>query len=624
MTQLERFLNDRPWQQKVSERAIESIRAGKTVLLDAPTGSGKSLIALEVGSQLLKSRHVDHVYIGVRTINEMTPFERDIHHFYGNELDFTYLVGKKRSCPFYSEGDDAGAKLCEACLQLKKGSALSPPRRIIDPNKVRLLMKQENYTLHRLKERYVQADLVEPDNICLFHSVKDMPSDFTLMTYPYIFSSKPRKSIDLESLLGSSLVIIDEAHNTEDITSLFERRLSLDRIRKTGNVFSKIANQGMLWIEPKEVREVEAALSAISELVLEFADPEGKSRYRDKDALKARLLVELASEIAKIRRISNAIQNVRVEILKRKGSMDLISDPFSSLIAFLDDLNENDSLELFSDGLDAIVLRVVDPSVVLSILKDAKGLLLMSGTLPSADYIQKVWSLGENPESINVERDYSQDYHSVFPRNARTFEFNTSVTTTFVKRTAATWSQYAEIIERAFGESTKSVLVCCPSYDLADKISQHLKSPFIVEQKKTSHAEIASKLNGLSSRYIVLSVARGKLLEGVEFTSNGDGQSLIDTVVIAGIPYSVPDEYHDYRARRILARLNVSDEDPNFTNLKFEYFLKQPALVTVRQAIGRAIRSPEDRVKVLLLDSRFAADHFWKDGLGLVQSQNTM
>ena len=307
--------------------------------------------------------------------------------------------------------------------------------------------------------------------------------------------------------------------------------------------------------------------------------------------------------------------------------MSLIADPFSSLLAFIEELdNGDDSIELFSDGVDAVVLRVVDPSMVLSILHEAKGLMLMSGTLPSSEYIQKVWSLGENLESVNVERDYPDDYYGVFPKDAKKFETDTSVTTTYTRRTATTWSRYAEIIEHAYEESAKSVLVCCPSYDLAEKISQHLRSPFIIEQKKTSHAEVSSKLlDDLSSRYIVLSVARGKLLEGVEFTSEeGDRlrrqqqQSLIDTVVIAGIPYAVPDEYHDYRARRILARLGVSEEESpnNFSNLKFEYFLKQPALVTVRQAIGRAVRSSEDRARIILADSRFAQDPFWKDGLG--------
>ena len=100
---------------------MESIRAGRTVLLDAPTGSGKSKIALDIGNHLLQSKYVDHVYIAVRTVNEMTPFERDIHRFHENKVDYTYFIGKKRLCPFYSEGDEAGTKLCDACLQVGSG-----------------------------------------------------------------------------------------------------------------------------------------------------------------------------------------------------------------------------------------------------------------------------------------------------------------------------------------------------------------------------------------------------------------------------------------------------------------------------------------------------------------------
>ncbi|MHB8567918.1 MAG: helicase C-terminal domain-containing protein [Nitrososphaerales archaeon] len=606
-------LKDRPWQQKVSERAVKSIRGGRTVLLDAPTGSGKSLIALEVGNELLESRYVDRVYIGMRTINEMSPFERDIRQFYGGNLDYTYFIGKRRSCPFYAEGDDNGKKLCEACLQTGENdqATLGTPRRRVDSAKIRNLVKEEGFFLNDLQKRYVRADISEEDNICLFHSVKEMPANFTLLTYPYIFSPKVRKSIELDSLLGSSLLIIDEAHNAEDITSMFERKLWIDRIGRISASVSKIAEQGILWIEPREVNEIEEALSEISSIVLEFADVEGKSTYREKDALVARL-ADVSDGISKIRRMSSAIQKVRVELLKRKASMSLIADPFSSLLAFIDELDD-DSLELFSDGADAIVLRVVDPAVVLSILNEARGLMLMSGTMPGEDYVKKVWAIGKDTEAISVEREYAQEYYSVFPKDARRFELDSSVTSTYARRTASTWEKYAEIVEDAYSQTGSNVLVCCPSYDLAEKISQHLKSPLIVERKGTAHAEVASKLS--EGKHIVMSVARGKLLEGVEFTANG--LSLIDTVVIAGIPYAVPDEYHDYRARRILARLGIGEEDENFSRIKFEYFSKQPALVTVKQAIGRAVRSPGDRARIILADSRFASDFFWTSGLGL-------
>ena len=134
-------------------------------------------------------------------------------------------------------------------------------------------MKKENYSLNDLQKRYVVPDIAEKgDSICLFHSLKEMPSDFTLLTFPYVFSSKVRKSINLDSALGSSLLIIDEAHNIEDVCSLFEQRISIDRIRRMESAFSKITQQGILWVETKEASEVRTALSEVSRVVLEFGD----------------------------------------------------------------------------------------------------------------------------------------------------------------------------------------------------------------------------------------------------------------------------------------------------------------------------------------------------------------
>ncbi len=63
----------RPWQSKVIERIVKSIKEGKRVSLDAPTGSGKTLIALAVIRNLLSedSPAFKQAFIAVRTINEL-------------------------------------------------------------------------------------------------------------------------------------------------------------------------------------------------------------------------------------------------------------------------------------------------------------------------------------------------------------------------------------------------------------------------------------------------------------------------------------------------------------------------------------------------------------------------
>jgi DNA excision repair protein ERCC-2 len=139
----------------------------------------------------------------------------------------------------------------------------------------------------------------------------------------------------------------------------------------------------------------------------------------------------------------------------------------------------------------------------------------------------------------------------------------------------------------------------------------------------TGHEEVLRKLQQgreEGKRYAVISVAHGKLVEGIEFVDEETGDSLIDAVVIAGIPYPVPDEYNRRRARSILKRLGIQEGGENESGdidvgrLKAMYFLMGPASMAVRQAIGRAIRTPRDRATIFLADSRFN-EPFWREEL---------
>ena len=221
--------------------------------------------------------------------------------------------------------------------------------------------------------------------------------------------------------------------------------------------------------------------------------------------------------------------------------------------------------------------------------------------MPSADYVAKMWGI-EDCAEIRITRDYAQDYNSVFPEDARKFVIFDRISSKLDERNDNLWTEYAEIIESAFKRGRFSTLVCCPSYDIAAKIHARLKvQTKYLENKTTSVDDVMEELARVNSRLIIMAVARGKMLEGVEFVSSGS--SLIDSVVVVGVPYSVPDEMYKWRLKRVMGRLGISSL--NQQKFESEYFMHAPALITVKQAIGRAVRFPNDRVIVHLADRRF-------------------
>lgn len=76
-------------------------------------------------------------------------------------------------------------------------------------------------------------------------------------------------------------------------------------------------------------------------------------------------------------------------------------------------------------------------------------------------------------------------------------------------------------------------------------------------------------------------------------------------MVIVGIPYPPPDDYLKILAQRVSLKMNRENE---------EFLFKIPALVTIKQAIGRAIRDVNDKCNVWLLDKRFES-LYWKKNL---------
>ena len=154
------------------------------------------------------------------------------------------------------------------------------------------------------------------------------------------------------------------------------------------------------------------------------------------------------------------------------------------------------------------------------------------------------------------------------------------------------------------------MLVCCPSYSVAQRISNYIQGPKFVEDRLTPIQEV-KKLILAGGRRVILAVAHGKLLEGIELVEGG--KSLIDSVVIAGIPYPVPDDLYKLRFAKVTQRLGIEDGTREIGQFEREYFRHQPALMTVKQAIGRAVRYPEDRARIILADSRFNGANWRRD-----------
>jgi Type III restriction enzyme, res subunit len=171
---LAHLAGERPWQPKVVARTVDSLSNGYKVIYNAPTGSGKTLVALQCAHQLISRGRFEDAYLIPRTINEFGPYERDLTKF-GFNLELSYRVGKRKTCPFLSLSEDGEGSTaeCNGCLGENQQDQLSTPRRIKDSAEISRLLSVEKVPIGDLIQRYARQDL-GTGSVCLHQSLLEI------------------------------------------------------------------------------------------------------------------------------------------------------------------------------------------------------------------------------------------------------------------------------------------------------------------------------------------------------------------------------------------------------------------------------------------------------------------
>jgi len=242
----------------------------------------------------------------------------------------------------------------------------------------------------------------------------------------------------------------------------------------------------------------------------------------------------------------------------------------------------------------SLTVTPLDPMVVVKgPLEKAKALVLLSGTIPPGDFLKGFLGVERSYTYFDVEMLYGP----VTPRSNMYTVVVADVTSRYKDRTAAMYDRIARYIT-SIAENVEGVkLAVYPSYEVMHSIVERLpgKLDVIVENPQTSLSDVELAIME-EEHVLVNSVAGGKLVEGVEFMDY-EGSNMLHLVIVVGIPYPQPDDYTKLRLEALSKRM-----EPKEAN-RLVYQIS--AMIKVRQALGRAIRSPEDKAVFILLDDRY-------------------
>jgi Rad3-related DNA helicase len=647
----------RPWQEKVLNQIPTDPNEDDVFVVNAPTGSGKTLLSLLSAIKM----GADAIFVAVRTRTEQVRFWEDSMKLGLRYRPFVFF-SKAQQCVAMTEdvkkelrnlGEESVTVDCEGCRLAGYGSVLTSPGYAKDDIDA-IVKVNPNIPTNEYRQEVIKSlesighKLTLREGLCTYDAIKNLSRvalhigvpEILIGTYPHIFgypnvlfSRLYFDADEIESAYGTEVrfvTIIDESHNLDKLEG-YERTITVKRLLRVieyGEHYCKALteNPQRFIIYPEEDKDkVEHALKLCREDIL----PSLNELKANAEKIGKRL-----NELAKDYNASNSYKRLRDEHLDElltmlyefeKAVVMPIEYVEMVVARFLGNIKVAKSLEKtimimnylfdfmqrkFRDNeVPSELMELIDPKVwrfyIISndeaslvikpttpkpIILHARWLfkgpwILMSGTMPPKEYIERVWGLNVT-KYFDLSREVRIGHRGV--------EVITSVTSEFKKRGEEMYRKYADEISRIIMNGRDGVyLVVYPNYNMMISIANYLMHLPVkqVREGEVKHLPKLLELALANRKLIIHAVSGGRFTEGIELVK--DGKSLIKYIIIAGVLF--PNIGDDYVKDRIRA-----------SGLKDYTWMKIQAEMQVKQAIGRGIRGPEDSVDVKLMDYRYS------------------
>jgi ATP-dependent DNA helicase DinG len=589
----------RPDQLKMAQAVSEAIRDQRQLLVEAGTGTGKTLAYL-VPSILSGKRVV--VSTGTKNLQEQLYF-KDIPFLkeaLGRELRVCYMKGRANY----------------ACRQ-KIYDAQSTPMLdgLEEVSDFQIIREWEDRT--ETGDRSELKDLRDDSTVwskidargdrcsgqkcnqfdrCFITQMhrRAQESDVIIVNHHLFFADLAVRENDFSSILPDySVVVFDEAHEIENVAGSYFGA-SVSNLQIQDLVFDVVAASRQHLPDDKQVSEAARTLERASMRFFQhFRGPEGRYGFRAQDAFMDAHEDDYLLLLNGLSLVGSTIQ-----ALPRQPEAFL---PFERRAA---QLVENLNLWMESRSADYVywlerrgrsISLQATPIDVAAILHEKlfdpiSTIVLTSATLAVAhsfDYLIRRLGLQE-PRTLQVEGSFDYEKQGLLfaaeqlpdPRNA-----------SFGQKAASLLATMLEISQgRAF--------VLCTSYQqmkyLYERLRDEIPFPALIQGSMPKSA----LLDEFRSTPNAVLFATASFWQGVDVP--GEQLSL---VVVDKLPFAVPND------PVVSARIQKIRE--NGGNPFFEYQIPQAALA-LKQGFGRLIRSGRDRGVVAILDSRIVRQKYGK------------
>ena len=622
----------RPGQRHMLEVAAQLAREGGIAMIDAPTGSGKSSVV----ASLLAERNKKKIVIAVRTVSQLTTFIRELElvRKKAPHLKTVYLVGKKSMCPLGGEGDIyrkcEGVKAFSSSLmrdRAEKG-ALVPAK---DPFIIQQIRKQDKEhpllcpyyiaskmfvpaettglkmvpsTELRSKADRVIAHPVPPRELSLFSGAccpyelmmqAARNTDVIILNYHHLFDRDIREQ--LYASLGVEpqdvLLLIDEAHNCGDaITGIESVMLEEHDLEQASRELSGMRKRH------KGAEAVQHVLPRLTEFIKGLSNSQEAEDWFDpaifeRMILRESLYKEMDEIVDDLMGLSETLREKNVKAGEfRETAIERLTE---FLVRLSHSSTDPAYLTVYRKTEDGITLEVrnIDPAASLSeVCGSHSCCILISGTLSPVDSFRRYYFGDAKVTTLSLP--------NAFPQENRLIACANDITTAFsLRQNKDNTSRICDYL-KAFSALTGNRACYFPSYQILESFASltvpHMKGrKTYIEPRDTSNASTAlNEFLSLPTRGesgVMFAVCGGKWSEGLDYRGE-----MLDGAMVIGLPLA---PFNRVRKMTIEYFRHKFGEEGEFLC----YTL--PAVNRSLQALGRVLRTPEDRGVLVLGERRF-------------------
>jgi DNA excision repair protein ERCC-2 len=566
------FERPRPGQIELMHAVERGIRGRSPMLIQAPTGLGKTAGVLYPVLKEALGRGQKVVYVTPKNSQHAVAEDAVTRfHHAGAKLKSLTITAKGKIC--FKNEPLCNPDYCEYARDYYS--------KVFEQGIIDILAKKR-----KLRAR-VFRELGEAYEVCPFELQFDgaQEADVVICDYNYVFG--PRSSLGRMKEIGIDQkgkpnLVIDEAHNLPsramEYYSPALSSITLEQMRS-----------GIRTLPPVFRNEAEELLDECLQVIASCA-PDNIAK-----PVKIEQPIELfLDQDAKLRAFLSRYLDSGIAIQPRDVVMRLCFY-WSEFTEALDYVNDHDHPEFFmtfhpheTGGI--VKITCCDASAMLMDCYDEyEGIVGFSATLKPFEYYTKLSGL--DPDIAKTA-----EFPSPFPKGNRKLLIIPQVSTKYADR-ERNYPRISDAMRRITPLRRGNYFAFFPSFDFLEKVLALFKPPegFAVlrQQRDMNASQVEDILDHLKEGIaptIVFAVQGGMLSEGMDYP----GDTVIGAFVV-GPPLPNYD----------LEREKMREYYEGKYGAGFDYAYTIPAMAKAIQAAGRVIRSETDQGLIVLMDNRF-------------------